>query len=856
MSKRVLAAVATVVLAAVLALTGARYYSFVSTTIFNESSAHLSEIFHLANQSLHNLVAKNWSTMNMWAPYLEEKHSDKQVEAFIEDAKKETGFTDFFFISRDGSYLTTSGKTGYLDLKSGLSSLIVDKQNVVASSVVPAQPEIMVFAVPVQKGSFKGVAYEAIAISYNNTDLVDTLEITAFEGQASTFVIHRDGRVVVDNASDALGIEAYNLLSALVDAGSLSEGEAEQLRGDFQDGAPGTITLEVAGEQYYLTYETASFQDWVLVGMVPASVVNSSMSVLQRSTMFLVGGVLIVVGVLCVGIIIWRNRKSLREKDTELMYREELFSTLSSNVDDIFIMLDATGERVDYLSPNVERLIGIPEADIRADIHNLNRVAQDDNGLILEQLGQVEPGGQLEWDRRYTHQRTGEARWFHAVALCREIDGAVKYILVLSDRTKDYMTNLELQHAVEAAHNANQAKSAFLSNMSHDIRTPMNAIIGFATLASKNPGNARKVSDYLGKILSSSEHLLSLINDVLDMSRIESGKIQLEEQEADILAVLHGIEIIVAGQAHAKNLQVSVDVEIEDKDVMLDVTRFNQVMLNLLSNAIKFTPEGGRVRIRVKQLTIASDGRASYEFCVEDNGIGMSPQFAARVFEPFERERSSTVSKIQGTGLGMAICKNIIDMMGGTIEVNSVQGEGTSFTIRLSFALQENPAAACEDASCGVELSEEELLERFAGKHLLLVEDNELNREIALEILGAYGFFIETAENGLEALNKVIVAQPGGIDLILMDIQMPVMNGYEATRKIRALEDLRKASIPILAMTANAFDEDRMAAAECGMNGFLSKPVVISELLVELKRVFCDEVGAGGGSSKVGRPGC
>ena len=528
--------------------------------------------------------------------------------------------------------------------------------------------------------------------------------------------------------------------------------------------------------------------------------------------------------------------------------------------------------------------------------------------------------------------------------------------------------NAKLQVAVEKAESANRAKSTFLSNMSHDIRTPMNAIIGFTTLALSNIDDTDRVKDYLGKTLASSNHLLSLINDVLDMSRIESGKIHLEEVEVNLSDVLHDLKTIVSGQIYAKQLELYMDaMDVTDEDVYCDKTRLNQILLNLLSNAIKFTPAGGTVSVRVRQLAGKVRGCGQYEFRIKDNGIGMSQEFAQKIFEPFERERTSTVSGIQGTGLGMAITKNIVDMMGGTIEVQTAQGKGTEFTVcvpmraqteqrpvekiteleglkalvvdddfntcdsvtkmlvkvgmRAEWTLSGKEAvlrarqsiemsdvyhayiidwrlpdmngievtrqirslhddtpiiiltaydwsdieveakAAGVTAFCAKPMFMSDLRETlmsalgqkpadavqrllpeknadFKGKHILLVEDNELNREIAQEILREYGFLVDSAENGAVAVEKVSTAAPGSYDLVLMDVQMPIMDGYTATRKIRALDDPARAKLPILAMTANAFDEDRRNALESGMNGFLSKPIVIGDLVQELRKIL------------------
>ena len=551
-----------------------------------------------------------------------------------------------------------------------------------------------------------------------------------------------------------------------------------------------------------------------------------------------------------------------------------------------------------------------------------------------------------------------------------EVEKKLKCIIVMSDRTADKKMNQALSDAVCAAETANRAKSTFLSNMSHDIRTPMNAIIGFTTLAVSNIENQEKVRDYLGKILASSNHLLSLINDILDMSRIESGKIHLEETKVNLSDLLHDLKTIISGQIHAKQLELYMDaMDVTDEDIYCDKTRLNQVLLNLLSNAIKFTPAGGTVSVRLRQFPSTQKDCAQYEIRVKDNGIGMSQEFAQKIFDPFERERTSTVSKIQGTGLGMAISKNIVNMMGGTIEIKTQKNKGTEFIIRLMFRIQSEKhrvekiteleglkalvvdddfntcdsvtkmlvkvgmrsewtlsgkeavlrakqsielgdafhayiidwrlpdmngievtrqirslgddtpiiiltaydwseieveaKAAGVTAFCAKPMFMSDLREtlmtalgqkkeqnnddvlpeadfNFKNKHILLVEDNELNSEIATEILTEYGFIVDTAENGAEALEKVSTSKPGTYDLVLMDVQMPVMNGYEATKCIRKLKDPALANISILAMTANAFDEDRKKALESGMDGFLSKPIVIKELVQALKNKFTD----------------
>ncbi|MBR3560334.1 MAG: amino acid permease [Oscillospiraceae bacterium] len=380
-----------------------------------------------------------------------------------------------------------------------------------------------------------------------------------------------------------------------------------------------------------------------------------------------------------------------------------------------------------------------------------------------------------------------------------------------------------------------RAKTVFLSNMSHDIRTPMNAILGYTNLARRDGTSAAEMREYLDKIDSSGHHLLALINDVLEMSRIESGKMELEPVPVDLKRAFSEVRDMFATQMKEKSISFTVDTNhVKRNRVLCDKNRLNRVLLNLLSNAYKFTPEGGSISVTVWEIESEKKDWGNYEIRVADNGIGMTSEFAAKVFEAFERERTSTVSGIQGTGLGMAITKSIIDKMGGEIEVNSAPGIGTEFVVKLELELLPDDEKAVEDTEEAGKVAPVD----FTGIHLLLVEDNEINREIATMILEESGFTLDTAVNGEEAVEKVTASQPGDYAAVLMDIQMPKMNGYEATRAIRALTDPRLAEIPIIAMTANAFSEDIKAAEDAGMDGHIAKPLDISIMINTLTDIL------------------
>ena len=839
MTKRLrIAVVMAVLLGMVLSVLG--YFQFVTKTVYEESVSHLTEIFHQSDNMLRELANRNMTYLHMWSEYLKHASREEEVRNYIEKAKKDAGCLYFYFLSADGDYKMLTGETGYLGLQESMEEKIRRGEDVIANAAVPGNAQMLVFASPEAHGSYQGFEYDAIAIAYENENIVNVLDVSAFDGNARSYVVRPDGRVVIDHSFEAWGT-AYNFFGVLREHSRIPEKDILALSERFKEGQTDATLLKLDGKNFYLVYEKSDIQDWVFLGLVQADIVNASMNSLQLRTMLMISGVMVCIAAFFINLIVEKGRKNLQKKDTEILYRDELFQKLSMNVDDVFLMLDAKTYRADYVSPNAEKLLGIGAGEICKDIRVLGKLhPEKPEDPEKNDLEEIQVHEQKEWDAEYIHQQTGERRWFHCVAMCSEVSGRKKYILVLSDRTSDWKMNQALSEAVRAAETANRAKSTFLSNMSHDIRTPMNAIIGFTTLAVSSIDNKNKVKDYLSKILSSSNHLLSLINDILDMSRIESGKLHLEETEVSLSEVLHDLKTIISGQIYAKQLELYMDaMDVANEDVYCDKTRLNQVLLNLLSNAVKFTPAGGTVSVRLKQFPGPTKGSALYEFRIKDNGIGMSQEFVQKIFSPFERERTSTVSRTQGTGLGMAITKNIVDMMGGTVEVQTEQGKGTEFTVRLPLRIQsahrrvekipelEGPALPAARAD-------------FRDRRILLVEDNDLNSEIAAEILSQYGFQVDTAKNGAEAVEKVQHSKPGDYDLVLMDVQMPVMNGYEATKRIRGLSDPALAKITILAMTANAFEEDKRKALECGMDGFLSKPIVVEELIGTLQKNLAD----------------
>ena len=828
---RILAVLAALLLGVGILTSFVVFTDFMEQTIYEESTAHLTEIYHQANQTLYNKVSFNWGVMRMWTPYLERAQSDADVCAFLAQAKEEYQFTDFFFVSRDGSYITLDGEQGYLDLGRTLSQLILEQQPIVANSVVPDKPEIMVFAVPTAKGSYQGFAYEAIAVTYNNKDLVDSLKISAFEGHGSTFAVLPDGRVVLDSSSaDMRGV--HNILAMLRNSAGFTAEQITTLQKAFAAGKTGNLEFSIHGIGYYMVYGSASFQNWTILGIVPKSVVNANMNRLQYTTMAVMSSIVGMLAVTALLLVVQSNRQKLRKKDQQLLAREELFSSLSRNVDDVFLMIDTGTGKVEYISPNVRRILGISPEAVQEDFHILCSAEGDNCTSRLDGLMQMEQGTQQEWDREFIHQETGEPHYIHVTGFINEVQGAKKCIVDLSDRTGEHQTTLAVEAALEIAEKASQAKTDFLSNMSHDIRTPMNAIVGLTTLMENELDQPEKLAEHLHKLESSGQLLLGIINNILDMSRIESGKTTLSVEPMHLSQQLDQLSTMIRAQASEKAQTFTVSTHLRHENLLADPTRLNQVLMNILSNAVKYTPRGGHIRFEVEELP-RNEHYAKYRFVVQDDGIGMSKAYQKTLFDPFTREERSGTNRVQGTGLGMAITKNIVDLMGGSISVESATGKGTRFEVVLEFPI-DTEADAVPEAQALPE--EPEDVSPLCGMNFLCAEDNAINAEILELLLKSKGAHCKICPNGQEIVDAFVRVKPGEYDMILMDVQMPVMDGLEAARRIRSSANPLGQVIPILAMTANAFLEDMQKSKEAGMDEHLSKPVDIDALEQTVKR--------------------
>ena len=961
----------------------------------NEAVARVSEFYldELAGRRalvVSEELKTNFDHMDRAMSILDSSDLESQasLREFLGRVQQLYGVNRFALVDENGivytQHSTTSGLSRYPFLAQELTEPVISMSNLYGAR------KQVVLATPVEGISFQGAQIKVCFTQINIADMLSSLTLQGDENETYCSLYHRSGESLTGNAFGYLSA-GHNLLEALKDAQMEPGSSCEQLIQDFAEGRPGNLSFHYEGVREDLCYVPVEGADWMLTILIRDNVLTDQISSISSGMMRrgIIQIAVTVLAMLAVSLaLILQSRRHARilleqEKADSARIRAAYAQVerQQTAMDMIHAAMGSGQWSMDFdeeanmvsctWSDVFRNMLGYEsEGDFPNMLESWTELLHDeDRDRVLRAywaaVGDYTGGTVFDVEYRLLTKHAGW-RWFHTAGrLSRREDGSpITFVGLFMDvdDARRMSAQLEqqkndLQDALAAAQHANRAKTTFLNNMSHDIRTPMNAIIGFTSLAAAHIDRPEQVQDYLAKITTSSNHLLSLINDVLDMSRIESGKMKIEEKEASLPEIMHDLKTIVQSDITAKQLEFYLDTaDVVNEHVLCDKLRLNQVLLNLLSNAMKFTMPGGIVSVRVIQKGAASEGRASYDFQVKDTGIGMSKEFLAHVFDPFERERTSTVSGIQGTGLGMAITKNIVDMMDGTISVTSEEGKGSTFTVSLQLQTCSGPvrqeeipqlkglrALVADDDfnTCssvtkmlstiglrpdwttsgkeavlrtrlaweqgdeyavfiidwlmpdmnGVEvvrrvrtiigeekpiiiltaydwsdieeeardagvtafcskpifLSElRELLESpfaapekavplpevsFEGKKILLVEDNELNQEIAVEILQGAGFVVEVADDGKSAVERMAAAQPGQYDLILMDIQMPVMNGYEATRQIRGLGVPGTADIPIIAMTANAFDEDRWAALEAGMDGHIAKPIDIPKLM-------------------------
>ena len=939
---------------------GYAYLNNADTLIFMESASHLEEIYSYLGKYISSTNNNSFDSMHLFMTQLEYTLDSGSDDQFVSDMvsawKENLGFKEFYFISRNGELMSIDGKYKRFDLSSSLVDLMINGKDIMTDVSMPGSDGLTLYAIKCRKHKYRSFNYEAIAVTFSNDNILDLLSISAFDSKSDNYVINGEGRIIF-NGSSFRNTENrfYNVVNYLEDNSDLTNQKLLSLEKSWTEGSMITLSTKIESVPYYLVSVPLEQSGWILVGMVDAGVVNKNINQLQNLTMGLGFSVSALLLVILFSIVVTSYIKTKKRQQDEIMFRDSLFSDLSQNVNDVFVILEEKTDEVVYVTPNIDSVLGVKEEDVKKDIASIDGINGD--RLIASNLMELNKKDKISWTQEYLNNDIGETRYLEITAYHTEFGSLKRIVIVISDRSEERKLQNALSSSLEIAKNANAAKSNFLANMSHDIRTPMNAIVGYSTLLIKDADDKNKIIEIGKKITYSSQHLLSLINDVLDMSKIESGRTSLNSDKVDVSEVINNISEIV--QVQTKSKKQSFEIKTKGNIppyIYADKLRLTQILLNLLSNAVKYTEKNGTISLVVEGY--GNNGQTCHlRFIVSDNGQGMSSEFVEKIFEPFSRETNSMTNKIQGTGLGMSITKSIIDLMGGTIDIQSELGKGSVFTVDLIFSVPldenddnffadheitrvlvgddeidvtENIQSILSDAGlecdaaigglesvdkatrayednnsydviildwkmpdmdgvecvrrirkeigkdvpifvlssydvseiedeakkAGVDLflpkpfflsnfqrvldtyyqnkanTEEEgnNSDDFSGVKILVAEDNEINAEIITELLDSIGIKCVIAEDGLEALRVFTEESPDEFDMIFMDIQMPIMDGYESARRIRASNNTRAKSIPIIAMTANAFEDDVKASMASGMNAHISKPIDFERL--------------------------
>ena len=960
MLKRVLYVLLLAIVVFTACYFGYAYLNNADTLIFMESASHLEEIYSYLGKYISSTNNNSFDSMHLFMTQLEYTLDSGGDDQFVSDMvsawKENLGFKEFYFVSRNGELMSIDGKYKRFDLSSSLVDLMINGRDIMTDVSMPGSDGLTLYAIKCRKHKYRSFNYEAIAVTFSNDNILDLLSISAFDSKSDNYVINGEGRIIF-NGSSFRNTENrfYNVVNYLEDNSDLTNQKLLSLEKSWTEGNMITLSTKIESVPYYLVSVPLEQSGWILVGMVDAGVVNKNINQLQNLTMGLGFSVSALLLVILFSIVVISYIKTKKRQQDEIMFRDSLFSDLSQNVNDVFVILEEKTDEVVYVTPNIDSVLGVKEEDVKKDIASIDGINGD--RLIASNLMELNKKDKISWTQEYLNNDSGETRYLEITAYHTEFGSLKRIVIVISDRSEERKLQNALSSSLEIAKNANAAKSNFLANMSHDIRTPMNAIVGYSTLLIKDADDKNKVIEIGKKITYSSQHLLSLINDVLDMSKIESGRTSLNSDKVDVSEVINNISEIV--QVQTKSKKQSFEIKTKGNIppyIYADKLRLTQILLNLLSNAVKYTEKNGTISLVVEGY--GNNGQTCHlRFIVSDNGQGMSREFIEKIFEPFSRETNSMTNKIQGTGLGMSITKSIIDLMGGTIDIQSELGKGSVFTVDLIFSVPldenddnffadheitrvlvgddeidvtENIQSILSDAGlecdaaigglesvdkatrayednnsydviildwkmpdmdgvecvrrirkeigkdvpifvlssydvseiedeakkAGVDLflpkpfflsnfqrvldtyyqnkanTEEEgnNSDDFSGVKILVAEDNEINAEIITELLDSIGIKCVIAEDGLEALRVFTEESPDEFDMIFMDIQMPIMDGYESARRIRASNNTRAKSIPIIAMTANAFEDDVKASMASGMNAHISKPIDFERL--------------------------
>lgn len=930
------------------------YYEYSERQIYKEGRKYLLELYSKINHDYSLYVSRNWSILDEWKNYSSIGAKDeKMIQEFIGASQENWGFTDFYFMNDNGEYITLDGEKGYIKGLVNYHDSNYEEGRAIYMAELSNGNTQQFFCEDVKDEKYMGFEYSHVVIGFDEKSMENRFEISIFEGSKSC-IAYSDGTIIYSTDEDESG-RINNVKKYLIDSQGLSKKNQDLLDEAASNKRAEVVSCVVDGVRSYMVYQPLSVENGMIVGLVPQKSISANIQNLQRVVAI---PMLAVFGLFAVGVLSYfaeKNKRILHDKRIELESRNNILDIVTNSTDDIYVILTKDCV-VEYVSPNIKRILGLEREAVKENIDVLMNLTLDDVGAVsAELLNSLAKGEKWHANRYMINEETKESKWYYEIIAHVEDNNKDSFILLLSDRTKEQRVVEQLQSALDSAKGANETKSLFLAKMSHEIRTPMNAILGCAELLMKNISDEKKAKSYVHKIMGSGRFLLGLLNDILDMSKIESGKMCLNIEPFNFAELMSDISSVMAPQAKAKNQKFEIFAAGIQNDMLLgDKLRIEQVLLNLISNAIKYTQNGGNIVLNITSQKQENKKYSRFCFEIKDNGMGMTQDFIETIFDPFVREENSKTGKIQGTGLGMAITKNMVELMGGNISVKSKPQEGSTFTVYIDLQTQ-NPEYSSEfwekhkirrmlivddtediciniqdimkdtgvevsyttDGAKAIEmvdLAEERktpydlvildykmpgmdgldvarvinekkgknrpslILTDFAwekveqniemdsvdaflvkpffisslkecieelylsndssdseeisikGMHFLVVEDFELNYEILKERLELEGATCEIAVDGEEGVRAFEKSEPGHFDAILMDVQMPKMNGYEATKAIRAGNHPMASDIPIIAMTANAFEEDRTKSFEAGMNEHVAKPIDMKRL--------------------------
>ena len=811
----------------VLALSIAGLFLVKITDRMNQAAnVNLLSSSDIINGGLDDKIALDQELLGSLANFLA-LEPEPQIAEVLSACAQSTDFFHFYYLNMDGEGLDDGGqKLSRSDLLFEETTLATGKSGVSAPYEGDSGRLELAYQCPVfRHGRQVGAVYALRVVNDYNVPALFTFH----NGEGCSFVVDADGAFVINSRGTSAVYNIYDYLEKQGNSGQVQE----TLRQVISEGKKGTFSVRWNGADSLLSFSPQeSLKGCYLITMIPRAVLQQEATTIinMLRAMF---GLLLVAGLCISGLLV--GRQSMKNRVRQKEERELLFQNLSSNIDFVFMLYTPSNRKVELVSDNLSSILGLTAKEVEEHPERIF----DHCGLEKSDVARnAFLSGTLAVQSSSEHQIGNDpnevSRWI-AVHLIPADYG--QYLAVFHDTTAEHDMRDHLADALAQSENSNRARTAFFSSMSHDIRTPMNGIIGMTNIAKSSLDNPKKVKECLDKIDIASGQLLSLINEVLDMSRIESGKISLKEEEVHLSSLISNLLTFIKPEIDkkAQNFQLKSQV-LEHNTVIGDALHLQKILLNLLSNAVKYTGTGGHISLTAEERVSGRSGVGCFEFTVEDDGIGMPPEFLDKLFTPFERAKDARVSGVQGTGLGLAITHNLVQMMNGTIRVESQPDKGTRFVVTIFLKLAGEDAR--EAGSCAGSPARQG--EAFPpGTRLLLVEDNDLNREIARELLGMAGLEIACAENGRQAVDLFASHPPGAYALILMDIQMPVMDGYEATKAIRRLAGEGRpdaADIPIIALTANAFADDVYRARQAGMNEHVTKPLEIDRLLETLHR--------------------